>query len=285
LTATPPDLSRGCEDRSEAPLDDVNLRYFVHYASQSTSPGARILDFGCGAGSLVAMLRSAGFDAYGVDIRWPGWDYGDLESTDLGRKRVLRYYEEDGGLPFPDATFDLVVSNQVLEHVVPIDAAVRELARVVKPAGTMYHHYPTRIAVREPHIGIPMAHRLPKGRARLYYAAALRRLGLGIHKDDRPALEWAAASLDHIDHWTIYRRPPEIEQLLSAVGEVRHREIDYCRFRAGDRAWLRRLLDVDVTSRLASEVFRRLGFDAVEVKVFEDAGRVASRAQSLDRRR
>jgi 2-polyprenyl-3-methyl-5-hydroxy-6-metoxy-1,4-benzoquinol methylase len=48
---------------------DVNRRYFVHYVRTNAAPGARVLDHGCGAGTTVALLRDAGFDAYGVDIR------------------------------------------------------------------------------------------------------------------------------------------------------------------------------------------------------------------------
>src|SRR4051812_27299202 len=97
---------------------DVNRRYFVHYAKRVVAPGATILDYGCGTGELVQLLRAAGFDAYGVDIRWPGGDYGQIDASELGRSGVLRYYEEGGRLPFDDDTFDLIVSDQVFEHVV-----------------------------------------------------------------------------------------------------------------------------------------------------------------------
>ena len=237
---------------------DVNRRYFVHYVRSVAAPGARVLDYGCGDGTLVRLLRDAGFDAYGVDIRWPGADYGDLEATELGRRRVLRYYEEGGRLPFEDGFFDVVVSDQVFEHVRPIEQAVRELSRVTRAGGLGYHHFPSRAVWREGHIGIPFAHRLRRGPVRLGYVTALRRLGLGTAKDERPARRWAEEMLDWIDRWTIYRTPREIDVIFD---RPRHREIDYCRFRAGDRAWLQAMLKA---RRPAEAVFRRLAFEAIE---------------------
>jgi SAM-dependent methyltransferase len=238
---------------------DVNRRYFLHYVRAVAPPGARVLDYGCGDGTMVRVLRRAGYDAYGVDIRWAGADYGDLEATELGRAGVLRYFDEGGPLPFPDGSFDVVISDQVLEHVVPLEAAVRELERVTR--GVSYHHVPSRGVWREAHIGVPFAHRLPPGRARLAYVTAARRLGLGNFKDERPPREWAAQMLDWIDRWTVYRTSRELE---AAFGRVAHREIDYCRFRAADRPWLRAVLDRPRARRPVEALFRRLAFDAIE---------------------
>jgi SAM-dependent methyltransferase len=242
---------------------DVNHAYFVHYVGRVAEPGARVLDYGCGDGTVVRMLRDAGYNAYGVDIRWAGADYGDLEATDLGRAGFLLYYDEGGRLPFPDGSFAVVISDQVLEHVVPIEAAVREIERVTGPHGLSYHHVPSRGVWREAHIGVPFAHRLPRGRARLAYVSALRRLGLGTFKDDRPPREWAEQMLEWIDRWTVYRSSEELEAVF---GQVVHREIDYCRFRAGRRRWLHAILDRPRVRRPVEALFRRLAFDVIECR-------------------
>lgn len=244
----------------------MNRRYFVDYVSHVAPPGARVLDFGCGAGALVRMFRKAGYDAYGADIRWPGADYGDLLATDLGRDGVLRYYEEGGELPFEDDFFDVIVSDQVFEHVVPMEATVGELQRICRPGGVTYHHFPASLVWREGHIGIPFSHRLPRGQPRLFYTAVLRRLGLGIFKDERPAREWAAEKLDWIDRWTVYRPANEIASVFGQYGRLSHREIDYCRFRAGERRTLRFILELPAARRPAEALFRRLAFDAIEVR-------------------
>lgn len=245
---------------------DVNRKYFVHYVQQVAAPGATVLDYGCGDGELVQLLRNAGFDAYGVDIRWPGGDYGQLDASDLGRNGILRYYDEGARLPFDDDAFDLIVSDQVFEHVVPLEQSVREVERVCRPGGLMYHHFPSNAVWREGHIGIPFAHRLPKGRARLLYATTLRRLGAGIYKDDRPAGEWAAEKLDWVDRWAIYRPASEIHAVFGARAALSNRELDYCRFRAANRPWLLALLHLPAARRPAEALFRRLAFEAIEAR-------------------
>ena len=242
---------------------DVNRRYFVHYVEREAPPGAAILDYGCGHGTVVRMLRERGFDAYGVDIRWPGADY---EQGELGRQGILRYYEEGGRLPFDDDSFDLVISDQVFEHVVPIEESLAEIDRVLRPGGVTYHHFPSSSVWREGHIGIPFAHRLPPGRLRLAYTTLLRRLGAGTYKNERPAHEWAAQKLEWVDRWTVYRPAAEIHALFGRRWELRNREIDYCRFRAGDRPWLRALLDRPRMRRPAEWLFRRLAFEAIETR-------------------
>jgi SAM-dependent methyltransferase len=242
---------------------DVNRCWFVEYARRQIPPGGHVLDYGCGAGELVRMLLEAGFDAQGCDIEWPGADYRWVELPEAGR---LHYYEPGGRLPFADESFDLVVSDHVFEHVVPIERSIPEIERVVRAGGTHYHHFPPREIWREGHIGIPLAHRLPPGRARLHYTAALRRLGLGKFKDERPARTWAAEKLRWVDEWTVYRPEAEIEALFGRGSTVRHREIDYCRFRAGEREPLKTLLEVEALAPVYERTFRRVGFMALECR-------------------
>ncbi|HTU31159.1 MAG TPA: class I SAM-dependent methyltransferase [Solirubrobacteraceae bacterium] len=243
--------------------EDVNRRYFVDWVTRVAPPGARVLDYGCGAGTLTRMFQDAGLDAYGCDIRWPGAGYSWDESTAQGK---LRYFESGGTLPFDDDFFDVVVSDQVFEHVEPLHASVAEIERITKPDGLMYHHFPASEVWREGHIGIPLSHRLPPGRVRLRYTELLRRLGVGIYKDERPAREWAEEKLRWIDDWTVYRRSIEIHQVFGRHADITHREIDYCRFRAGEHGWLRRLLDIPQLVPIAQFAFRRLAFMAIECR-------------------
>ncbi|HET6547253.1 MAG TPA: class I SAM-dependent methyltransferase [Solirubrobacter sp.] len=247
--------------------DDVNRRYFVWYVEQVAAPGARVLDFGCGGGTVVRMLRRKGFDAYGVDIGSPGADFGDLEASELGRQGFLRYYDEGAPLPFADDMFDVVISDQVFEHVEPLEAAVGEIERVTRPGGVTYHHFPYRTVWREGHIGIPFSHRLPAGRARLLYTMALRSLGAGKFRDGLPTRQWAEESLAWVDRWTVYRGAGEIEAAFGGRERIRHREIDYCRFRAADRPLLRRLLARPRLRAPAEALFRRLAFEALEIRM------------------
>jgi SAM-dependent methyltransferase len=123
---------------------------------------SKVLDFGCGSGALVYAFRDAGYDAYGFDIhdclelRAPGDRQhfqiankgGDTSDFSLDWSQFL--------LPFEDASFDLVMSAQVLEHVQDHDAVIRELARVTKPGGIGIHIFPPKHMPIEPHTFVPL---------------------------------------------------------------------------------------------------------------------------------
>jgi SAM-dependent methyltransferase len=99
-------------------------------------PGARILDIGCGDGSLVRFFAKNGAHATGVDIS------ADVLARARAAKPVAdeTFTEARGeSLPFPDASFDIAVYFNALHHVpVAVQAkALREAARVLVAGGTL----------------------------------------------------------------------------------------------------------------------------------------------------
>jgi SAM-dependent methyltransferase len=107
-------------------------------------PGARVLDFGCGAGHMVEEYRAAGYDAFGCDIHL-------AKESDH-----LRHLDEKAHLlPFADDTFDFVFSDQVLEHVQHHNKAFAEIARVMKPGAISLHIFPARLKPTEAHVLVP----------------------------------------------------------------------------------------------------------------------------------
>ena len=88
-------------------------------------------------------------------------DYGshdtrrpDTINVDLfGHVDVDVVVKAGGTLPFPDETFDIVLSSQVMEHNRHIEAYYREAARVLKPWGFLYLHFPHRFQPYDGHTG------------------------------------------------------------------------------------------------------------------------------------
>lgn len=104
-----------------------------------TVVGKRALEFGCHIGASAIVLASLGAKVTGVDVHAP-----DIELAKLNAKRHglasevdFRHVADTRRLPFPDATFDLVTCNSVLEYVRPseIDDVLAEIDRVVAPGG------------------------------------------------------------------------------------------------------------------------------------------------------
>jgi SAM-dependent methyltransferase len=96
--------------------------------------GRRILDAGCGAGALFAVLRERGAIVTGIDQ-----SAGMLK---LARRRLdgdadLRVAELGAPLPFPDGAFDDVTASLVLHYLKDWGPALAELRRVLKPGGRL----------------------------------------------------------------------------------------------------------------------------------------------------
>jgi len=228
--------------------------------------GVKLLDYGCGAGHIVQLLRRAGFDAYGCDQFYEGGDRTNEVAEELRGSYVLRM--EGNRIPFPDGAFDLVLSNQVLEHVADLDIVLAETRRVLKPGGQVLSLFPDAGVWREGHCGIPFLHWFPKrsGRMRTWYALAGRSLGLGLHKDDKPRSVWAADFCNWLDAWCYYRSYAEIAADFGRhFGPIEHIESEYLDARYPAARNLPRGLKAFIVRKLAGNVFvcRRPATEAI----------------------
>ncbi|MGH8914690.1 MAG: class I SAM-dependent methyltransferase [Acidimicrobiia bacterium] len=95
--------------------------------------GQRVLDVGCGQGHLTVRLAERGIDVVGIDANPNAAEVS-------GSDRVLFMRAE--ALEFADEEFDAIVSVHAIEHIPPLEQAVGEMARVLKPGGRALFIYP-----------------------------------------------------------------------------------------------------------------------------------------------
>src|SRR5262249_1116127 len=103
----------------------------------------RILDCGCGAGDVSALLHDHARDVVSMDVAGSNARQTRRNLTArFGAARVLRAGGED--LPFADASFDAVVLADVIQHIPRAAGAVAEFARVLLPGGRLLLVTPDR---------------------------------------------------------------------------------------------------------------------------------------------
>lgn len=158
-------------------------------------PGARVLDAPCGAGALSLALKRSGFDVRAADLDTAAQEW-------LGER--LRQTDLNQPLPWPDATFDAVLSVEGIEHLESAFPFLREVRRVLRPGGTVVLTTPNTVSLR----------------------SRVRFLGSGFyHQDPRPLNESARHPLHHIGLRTF----AELRYTLHASGlpliEVGHTHV------------------------------------------------------------
>tara|TARA_Y100001968_G_scaffold314686_1_gene340375 strand:+ start:30 stop:830 length:801 start_codon:yes stop_codon:yes gene_type:complete len=128
----------------------------------------KILDFGCGTAMLLQALSKSGINCklYGVDI------YSNQSNLEIAKenaplaqiKSIKPYESFDFG-----EKFDIILSNQVFEHIENLDYIYQHLYKIMKPNGIMFCGFPTKEIIIEPHLKIPLIHRLEKESKALYF--------------------------------------------------------------------------------------------------------------------
>lgn len=112
---------------------DAGKAAYRELVLRSGNPGTRVLEYGCGTGSLALDLARNGADVVGIDI----------SSVALARARkrtkraklTVEFVEMDAqALEFPDGSFDVVNGSGILHHL-DLAPAVAEIRRVLRPDG------------------------------------------------------------------------------------------------------------------------------------------------------
>jgi SAM-dependent methyltransferase len=100
-------------------------------------PGMRVLDCGCGPGSITVDLATAVApgEVTGIDIEQSQLDTARALAAERGVENVQFELANIYGLPFPDASFDAVFAHTVVEHLAQPERAFAEVRRIVKPLG------------------------------------------------------------------------------------------------------------------------------------------------------
>jgi SAM-dependent methyltransferase len=128
----------------------LSMEKRLRIISRHVQPGpvTRMLDCGCGSGGYVRLLRQKlGIDATGIE-------YLESKVAQAKTEPDVATHVMQGDierLPFGDSEFDVVLLNEVLEHVPDDLRALQEIHRVLKPGGKLILFSPNRLFPFETH--------------------------------------------------------------------------------------------------------------------------------------
>lgn len=106
--------------------------YEIEAVLQNVAFGGRILDLGCGDGTLSGVIfrRSSSCTLVGLEP-----DGTDAQAARRCGIYAAVHWASGDSIPEPDGSFDMVFSNSVLEHIPKIEPVLREVGRVVRRGG------------------------------------------------------------------------------------------------------------------------------------------------------
>jgi SAM-dependent methyltransferase len=161
-------------------------------APQLAAAEARVLENGCGLGLYIGPLRQSTPLVYGLEYEFE-------RAAEAGRRNPPTRIVCAAGefLPYADNTFDVMLSNEVIEHVADDRAAAAEMLRTLRPGGRLVLFCPNRWYPVETHGvywrgryvfgNIPLVNYLPNAlrhklapHVRAYTGHGLRRLFAGL---------------------------------------------------------------------------------------------------------
>lgn len=136
------DLVEQCEELTPA-LDAKLEKWFGFVGARldPVRPGARALDAGCGTGTVSKFLARRGHAVVALD----GFEIPLRHVERLVPEACAVQADLNGPLPFPDGSFDLVVSYEVIEHLENPQVFVDEAYRLLRPGGQLVIKCPNRL--------------------------------------------------------------------------------------------------------------------------------------------
>ena len=137
LESSTPDYTMGFSDEMLESLRRFAAETHAKYLLPYLRPGLRVLDFGCGPGTISVGLAKAvdPGELHGVDMDESQIDLARAVAQQRGQENAKFHLGDVTALPFEDGFFDVAHCHNVLMHAPDTRAVLAEVSRVLKPGG------------------------------------------------------------------------------------------------------------------------------------------------------
>jgi 2-polyprenyl-6-hydroxyphenyl methylase/3-demethylubiquinone-9 3-methyltransferase len=151
--------------------------------------GLDVVDVGCGAGTQAIMWSEMGHRAQGIDISAPLIELANERSRNAGLSARFSVGSA-GRLPLPDASADVVLVSELLEHIAEWQPCVDEAVRVLRPGGVLYMSTTNRLCPVQQEFDLPLYSWYPGFVKRRCEQMAVTTHGRWVQYTSYPAVHW-----------------------------------------------------------------------------------------------
>ncbi len=136
-TETPTEYTMGYSDEFTQLLEWRRVEDHAMHLLPHIESGMRVLDFGCGPGTITVGLAEAAYpgEVHGIDMEESQIELAKLAAADGGHDNITLHVGDVCEMPFEDNYFDIAHCHTVLMHVPDTQRALAEVKRVLKPGG------------------------------------------------------------------------------------------------------------------------------------------------------
>lgn len=154
-----------------------------------------VLDIGTSTGIIANYLSKYFGKVIGIDIDAPAIEYA---RNNFIKENLAFEIGDSMNLNFSQNMFDVVICAHVYEHVSDADRLIKEIHRVLKPAGVCYFAAGNRLNIKEPHYHLPFLSIIPRQLAHVY----LKMTGKGYFYHEK-----------HLTYWGLKRIVRDFERI------------------------------------------------------------------------
>ena len=213
------------EDLKKFPIKKKLLRRIEEYRLKHNleKKDMNILDWGCGRGNTVLLLRDEGYNAFGVDIQasFIANSKKIFFNHNYDHGAILSLIDTAGRTIFKDKYFHFIFSLVVFEHIEYLDIVAKEFKRITGDYGVSFHYFPAHKGIVERHFDMPFLHWFPKNRIRYYVIMFYLWLGVGRYGEEnnkRGVYTNAEKNYQYIINRTFYRSTHTIKDIFKKSG-------------------------------------------------------------------